>query len=100
MRWITLAFLLTWITNAVSFGANAEIVVDNRDFVISLPVDINSANALTLQRALIGVGEKKAQEIVEFRNQQGDFLSIDELIKVKGIGPKTLEKNLGRLYAK
>ena len=100
MRWITLAFLLTWITNAVSFAANAEIVVDNRDFVISLPVDINSANALTLQRVLIGVGEKKAQQIVDFRNQQGDFLSIEELTKVKGIGPKTLEKNLGRLYVR
>ncbi|MEK5761141.1 helix-hairpin-helix domain-containing protein, partial [Acinetobacter variabilis] len=46
---------------------------------------------------LSGVGEKKAQAIVEYRNKNGKFNSIEDLQKVKGIGPKLFEKNKSRL---
>lgn len=57
----------------------------------ALQVSINLADSgeLTL---LPGVGPKTAENIVEYRNQHGYFQSLDDLIKVKGIGAKTLEK--------
>lgn len=60
-------------------------------------VDINSASVKELM-ALKGIGAKKAEAIVTFRTQQC-FSSVDELTKVKGIGPKFLEKNRSELIA-
>lgn len=59
-------------------------------------VHLNSANLTELQQ-LNGVGEKKAQMIIEYRDQHGKFKSIAELENVKGIGPKLVEKNRSRL---
>lgn len=57
------------------------------------PVNINLANAKELEVNLVGVGPKKALAIIEYRELNGPFFSAQELINVKGIGPKTLEKN-------
>lgn len=57
---------------------------------------MNQANLQQLQ-TLNGVGEKKAQAIVEYRQKNGGFKTVDELVNVKGIGPKLLEKNKARL---
>lgn len=56
------------------------------------PVNINTADAQTLA-TLEGVGEKRAEAIIEYRSTHGPFVSIEDLVKVKGIGVKTLEKN-------
>jgi competence protein ComEA len=56
-------------------------------------VNINSADAQTLAAELKGVGEKKAQLIVDYRQKHGAFKSVDELENVKGISMKTIEKN-------
>lgn len=56
-------------------------------------VDINSADAATLARELNGVGLKRAQAIVEYREKHGPFRSVDELALVKGIGPAAISKN-------
>ena len=55
-------------------------------------VNINQADVKTLAQ-LNGVGEKKAQAIVAYRESNGGFKSVDELRNVKGIGDKILEKN-------
>lgn len=55
-------------------------------------VKLNSAPVSELQQ-LHGIGEKKALAIIEYRQKNGGFKSIDELKNVKGIGPKLLEKN-------
>ena len=57
------------------------------------PVNINVANKEELAERLVGVGPKKAQAIIEFREANGPFYSAEEIVNVKGIGPKTLEKN-------
>ncbi|AIQ65088.1 hypothetical protein PSTEL_20145 [Paenibacillus stellifer] len=54
-------------------------------------VNVNTASAAELT-ALPGIGEKKAQAIVDYRSQHGPFKSASDLEKVKGIGPKMLEK--------
>ncbi len=55
-------------------------------------VDINSADAKTIAAELKGIGPKKAQAIVQYREEHGGFKSVDELINVSGIGEKTLIK--------
>ncbi len=56
------------------------------------PIDINSADAKTLE-GLNGVGPAKAEAIVEYRAKNGPFKSADDLEKVSGIGKATVEKN-------
>jgi competence protein ComEA len=60
-------------------------------------VDLNTADAQTLARELNGIGEAKARAIVEYREANGAFTSVDEILEVKGIGAATLEKNRERL---
>lgn len=54
-------------------------------------VNINTADQKTLE-TLPRIGATKAQAIIDYRNDHGDFKAIEELGKVKGIGPKTLEQ--------
>jgi competence protein ComEA len=61
------------------------------------PVDINTADAQTLAQALDGVGAAKAQAIVDYRQVNGPFKTVDDLEKVRGIGKSTLEKNRSRM---
>lgn len=56
-------------------------------------ININTANAEQLAAALNGIGQKKAEAIVQFREQNGPFKSVEELGQVKGIGEATLAKN-------
>ena len=63
-------------------------------------VNINSADMETLARELNGVGSAKARAIVEYREANGAFASIDELLEVKGIGMAILEKNRNKLSVK
>ncbi|MGK7296713.1 MAG: ComEA family DNA-binding protein [Candidatus Wenzhouxiangella sp. M2_3B_020] len=57
------------------------------------PVDVNTATAEQLAEALNGVGEAKAEAIVEYREANGPFEHIDELVNVRGIGMATVDKN-------
>ena len=61
--------------------------------VFAEPVNINTANDKEISIALDGVGDKKAKEIVKYREINGAFKSINELSNVKGIGDKTIAKN-------
>ena len=56
-------------------------------------VNINTADAETLTSQLNGIGEAKAMAIIEYREKNGPFKSVDEISMVKGIGEATLEKN-------
>jgi comEA protein len=55
------------------------------------PVNLNTATAGQLQ-TLPGIGPKKAGAIISYRSQNGPFKRVDDLVQVKGIGPKTLSK--------
>lgn len=58
---------------------------------IETRVNINTADLNELM-TLNGIGKVKGQAIIDYRNEHGPFSSVDELIEVKGIGEKTLEK--------
>ena len=54
-------------------------------------VNINTATKEELT-SLKGVGEKRAQEIIDYRKKNGDFKSVDDLEKVPGIGPGIMKQ--------
>lgn len=60
---------------------------------IAGPVNINTADAESLSRELTGIGLAKAQAIVDYRNEYGPFEVAEELLKVKGVGPRVLAAN-------
>jgi competence protein ComEA len=60
-------------------------------------VDLNGADASTLQKELSGIGEAKAKAIVAYRETNGPFASVDELLEVKGIGKAILDRNREKL---
>ncbi|WP_035173720.1 ComEA family DNA-binding protein, partial [Lactobacillus equicursoris] len=70
---------------------NADVSAASEDSASSASggqVNINTASATELQK-LNGIGEKKAQQIIAYRQEKGGFKSIDELKEVSGIGDKT-----------
>jgi competence protein ComEA len=86
--------------NALAFslllagGANAA------DRASPQPVDkvnLNTADAATIDRVLLNIGAAKAEAIVAYRKEHGAFKSPEQLALVKGIGLKTIEKNRGRI---
>lgn len=80
-------------------GAEFEVIeaipeiaaITDADSAAAVTVDINSASIGELAAALPGIGPGKAQRIVEWREINGPFQSVDQLLDVSGIGPVTLE---------
>jgi len=64
--------------------------------VQSAVVNINTADLKQLIK-LPGVGKKKAQAIIDYREAYGDFASLEDLAKVKGVGKKMLAKLDGKV---
>ena len=54
-------------------------------------LDLNSATQAELE-GLDGIGAAKAQAIIDYRDEYGNFLSVEELLEVDGIGAATLER--------
>ena len=77
---------------AASVGAEAE------DKSSSGLVDINTAASAELE-TLPGIGPALARKIVEFREQNGPFRTVDDLLKIRGIGEKSLERFRDRIVA-
>ena len=75
---VVLVFIFGWLPNL--WAADSQ------------KININTASAEELMN-LKGIGEKKATAIIEFRETNGDFKQPEDLMKVPGIGPKTLEAN-------
>ena len=57
------------------------------------PVNVNTADAAALAKALDGIGPAKAKAIVSYREKNGPFKSVDQLAMVEGITQKLIDKN-------
>lgn len=77
--------------------ANTTASTNNAVAANSLKININTADAMTLDAVLTGIGAKKAQAIVQYRQEFGAFKSPYDLTKVSGIGLKTVENNLSKI---
>lgn len=73
------AVLLAGVLAVASLGAWAD------------RININEADAALLA-SLNGIGQAKAEAIIEYRKTNGPFRSVEDLAKVKGIGPAMIEK--------
>ncbi|WP_260258909.1 ComEA family DNA-binding protein [Vibrio intestinalis] len=71
--------------------------VDPKYDGIEIVVNVNQASAQELADLLKGIGLKKAQAIVDYRDANGPFKKPEELAKVKGIGEATVAKNIARI---
>jgi competence protein ComEA len=63
-------------------------------------VNINSASATEIAKAVKGIGKAKAEAILEYRKTHGPFKTVDELVNVKGIGKVIVQKNKDQLVVK
>ena len=61
------------------------------------PVNINTASAEQIAENLNGIGLSKAELIVQYRQTHGAFTHVDELVNVKGVGLRTVDKNRGMI---
>lgn len=60
-------------------------------------LNINTATVAEIQKSLVGIGAKKAEAIVQYREKHGNFTAVEQLLEVQGIGKATLEKNRDRI---
>ena len=77
--------------------AQTPIAIQMNEVDQAAKVNLNAADAETLCRDLFGIGVSKAKAIVAYRESNGPFTAVDELLEVKGIGKALLEKNRHRL---
>lgn len=78
----TLLFTLILLTSASAFAEK---------------ININTANAEQIATTMTGIGESKAEAIVEYRKMHGKFTSVQDLENVDGVGAKTVEKNKDKI---
>ena len=60
-------------------------------------VQLNTATTAELAQGLVGIGERRAQAIVDYRQKVGDFRNENELSQVKGIGAHVLKASKERI---
>ncbi|MFO7787179.1 MAG: ComEA family DNA-binding protein [Halospina sp.] len=87
-RLLALALVLAAMPALAQDAADAADAADESE-----TVNINTASADTLADALHGVGPAKADAIVAWREEQGEFTTPEHLEEVDGIGPATISDN-------
>src|SRR5690242_20172250 len=83
---MTFRFIKTWAPTLAATLLLAQVVHAE-------PVNINTADAGALAKALNGIGPAKAKAIVAYREKNGPFKSVDQLSMVEGITQKVIDKN-------
>ncbi|WP_462169688.1 ComEA family DNA-binding protein [Pseudoalteromonas xiamenensis] len=91
---ISLIFILSALQPLFPVKANEQEMVSDSSQMQPLKINLNTAD-LTMLTQLPGIGEKKAQAILDKRLELGEFNNLDDLLLVKGIGPKLVDKLRG-----
>ena len=88
-----LALLALFIVNPAIAEVKKEGANKSNETVASIEkININQADAKALT-TLKGIGKDRAVKIIEYREKNGPFMKIEDLMKVKGIGKKIFEQN-------
>ena len=92
-QFAVLLLSLLWVVNPAMSASSVTLVDSHTEPTAakSKLLNVNTASSDQLQ-ALPGIGPKKADAIVSYRSANGPFQQVDDLVQVKGIGPKTLDK--------
>lgn len=101
-RYPLLAIAAVWLSFAAVFAASPMVAANpvsqtEQTDEKSASVNLNSATAEELAEKLVGVGAARAELIVQYRDANGPFTSIEQLLEIKGIGVATLEKNRDKI---
>jgi competence protein ComEA len=91
---LTIMALLTLliVNPAIAAGEKEEATKSNQTLASMEKININKADTKTLT-TLKGIGKDRAVKIIEYREKNGPFQKIEDLMKVKGIGKKIFEQN-------
>jgi len=88
-----MALLTLLIVNPAFAEGKKEKATKSNETVVSMQkININKADAKTLT-TLKGIGKDRAVKIIEYRETNGHFEKIEDIMKVKGIGKKIFEQN-------
>jgi competence protein ComEA len=85
--------LLCLFPATVTFAQSSEVLQEMPQFE---PVSINNAD-LNMLAKLPGIGKKKAQAIIDYREENGEFTNVGDLAQVKGVGKKLMAKLEGKI---
>lgn len=96
VKWLVLVVCLLACIPAA--GVSAQVTAGKKVMASASLISVNSATAEQLQ-TLPGVGKVTAHSIVEYRQVHGPFEQVEDLLQVKGIGTRTLEKIRGLISA-
>lgn len=101
--WRVLFAVLSWLVVFEIPAAFAEspqcdaVIAKSASVSVSIPVNINTATAEMLSTQLKGIGKAKAAAIIEWRETNGNFSSLEDLDEVRGIGAGLIEKNKDKI---
>ena len=90
---IVTAFMLVFVLACVSAApvAAAPPALPKAAASEARPIDINTADSAALE-SVPGIGKSLSQRILTFREKNGPFQSVDDLLKVQGVGEKSIQK--------
>ena len=88
---VAATLILLFAVSAASSGLAAAAPAAEGKQLASAPVNLNTAGTEQLS-TIPGIGESMARRIIEWRDEHGPFRRVEDLMKVKGIGEKSLEK--------
>jgi len=88
---IALVFVLALASVAAAPGSVAAPVPARSAASEARPVDLNTADSAALE-SIPGIGKSLSQRIVAFREKNGPFATVDDLLKVQGVGEKSIQK--------
>lgn len=91
LLWLLTAALCSVLSAGLALAAEPPPVAATAGDVQPTQLDLNSAQLAQLEQ-LPGIGQKRAQAIIDYREAHGGFRSVSQLLQIKGIGRAMLRK--------